>query len=220
MNPTKFYSDAIEYWNGIEPSVNGMLGGLGTGRIPQVDAIASRTFLRRLDYRLKKIDALVAADCGAGIGRVTEFVLLKVASHVDIVEPVEKFVSQAKVHLQDKPCSFICTGLQNWTPEKNRYGLIWNQWCLSHLTNDDLVAYLIRCSEALSENGVICIKENVSSFTESFDKEDSSVTRTDDSFRKIFQMANLVIIAESLQHGFPDELYPVKMFALVPKPSN
>lgn len=56
-------------------------------------------------------------------------------------------------------------------------GLIWFQWCLGHLADDDLVQLLVRCRSALTEpKGLICIKENVSSSC-IFDQTDSSVTR-------------------------------------------
>ena len=41
-------------------------------------------------------------------------------------------------------------GLQDWTPEEGAYNLIWNQWCLGHLTDVQLVAYLRRCKEGLA----------------------------------------------------------------------
>lgn len=90
---------------------------------------------------------------------------------------------------------------------------------MSHLTDEDLIAYLSRCCEAIQEKGVICVKENVSSFEDTFDPIDSSVTRCEQSLKSLFKKANLVVVAETLQHGFPEELFPVKMYALVPHSS-
>ena len=36
-------------------------------------------------------------------------------------------------------------GLQNFTPSQEAYDVIWIQWVLGHLTDDDLVAFLKRC---------------------------------------------------------------------------
>ncbi len=69
--------------------------------------------------------------------------------------------------------------LENWTPNKE-YDLIWNQWCLGHLTDTQLVSFLERCGKSLSGRGWIVVKENMSTDPEGediFDKVDSSVTR-------------------------------------------
>jgi protein N-terminal methyltransferase len=60
-----------------------------------------------------------------------------------------------------------------------KYDLIWNQWCLGHLTDAQLVEYLARCSSILKEGGFIVVKENLSTGeADVFDEVDSSVTRS------------------------------------------
>lgn len=72
-------------------------------------------------------------------------------------------------------------GLEEWSPDWNenlRYDLIWNQWCLGHLTDAQLVAYLKKCAKVVREEGWIIVKENLStSGQDDFDEVDSSVTR-------------------------------------------
>lgn len=52
--------------------------------------------------------------------------------------------------------------LESWTPTRTPpYDLIWNQWCLGHLTDTQLTAYLRRLGPALAPNGWIVVKENV-----------------------------------------------------------
>jgi protein N-terminal methyltransferase len=72
-------------------------------------------------------------------------------------------------------------GLEEWSPDWNenlRYDLIWNQWCLGHLTDAQLVAYLKKCANVVREEGWIIVKENLStSGQDDFDEIDSSVTR-------------------------------------------
>jgi protein N-terminal methyltransferase len=103
--------------------------------------------------------------------------LLDVADEVDIIEPVVKFTTT----LRGKPGvrNVFCTGLEEWHPvEGTRYGLIWTQWCVGHLTDAQLVGYLERCKDALEPDGVIVVKENLStSASDLFDDRDSSVTR-------------------------------------------
>ncbi len=120
-----------------------------------------------------------AVDCGAGIGRITEGLLLSIATQVDIVEPIAKFTDK----LKDIPGvgKIWNVGLEEWNPVSTRekYDLIWNQWCLGHLTDEQLVIYLKSCREAaVVGGGLVVVKENITTGERDvFDKEDSSVTR-------------------------------------------
>ena len=63
------------------------------------------------------------------------------------------------------------------------------------------------------------VKENISTNAEgkdTFDKQDSSVTRTDENWRRIFQEAGLELLKTELQTGFPKNLLPVRFYALRP----
>lgn len=54
-----------------------------------------------------------------------------------------------------------------------------SQWCIGHLSDAKLVAYLERCKNAILENGVIVVKENITETKEDmYDEIDSSVTRS------------------------------------------
>ena len=66
------------------------------------------------------------------------------------------------------------------------------------------------------------VKENLSTrdFGEDiFDELDSSVTRSDGNFKRIFEEAGLKVVKAEVQGGFPRSLglYPVKMYALRPR---
>lgn len=109
------------------------------------------------------------------IGRITEGLLLGVATTVDIVEPISKFADALRG--KEGVGNIFNTGLENWSPEI-KYDLIWNQWCLGHLTDAQLHAYLEKCGRALNEGGLVIVKENLSTGGEDlFDELDSSVTR-------------------------------------------
>ena len=72
-------------------------------------------------------------------------------------------------------------GSRDWYPEK-KYDLIWTQWCVGHLMDSQLIDYTVRCRNALTENGLMVVKENLSTHNlghDMYDDEDSSVTRTD-----------------------------------------
>ncbi|KAL6825720.1 alpha-N-methyltransferase NTM1 [Trichoderma sp. SZMC 28015] len=218
--------DGLKYWEGVSADVNGMLGGIpavqGFHGILRTDLQGSRTFLAKLGIgskngRHKVINAL---EGGAGIGRVTEGLLLPIAEQVDVVEPVAKFTAA----LQNKPGvrNVFNVGLQDWRPTEDvRYDLIWVQWCVGHLTDIQLVEFLGRCQEVLSPDGIICLKENQSTKGyDDFDEEDSSVTREDTKFRSIFEQANMKLVATEPQRGLPEtgsmRLLPVRMYALKP----
>lgn len=218
------HEDSIKYWDSVTPDVNGMLGGYP--QISRIDLQGSKNFLNKLrrlavpQVSLKEKLTLVV-DCGAGIGRVTEGFLSHIAERVDIVEPVEKFgkiLRAMKAEEDGKLEEVFAVGLEDWTPTKT-YDLIWNQWCVGHLTDSQFVAYLIRCSKALSHGGWIVVKENLSTQAygeDIFDDLDSSVTRSDQKFRDLFARSGLHVVKSELQTGFPKGLglYPVRMYAL------
>ncbi|KAK5104718.1 hypothetical protein LTS08_002610 [Lithohypha guttulata] len=175
---------------------------------------------------------------GAGIGRITTGLLLNIAQTVDVVEPLKKFTD---VLAQYRPTAeqgrigqIFNSGLESWNPAPDcRYDVIWNQWCLNHLTDKQVVEYLQRTSKTLTgyepdsnsekDNetlGWIMVKENLSTDDwgeDIFDDADSSVTRSDRKWKALFEEAGLKIIKMELQSGFPKSLYPVKMYALRPK---
>jgi protein N-terminal methyltransferase len=97
--------------------------------------------------------------------------------------------------------------------------LIWCQWCLGQLTDEQLLGLFGRCVAALEEEGYIVVKENVligSQQRDHHDEVDSSVTRMETSWMRIFSESRLRVVAEEVQEGFPEELYPVKTWALQP----
>ena len=78
-------------------------------------------------------------------------VLQRHFSTVDLVEQNPKFLEQAKKYLgvdseggAPKIGNLICSGLQDYTPREGAYDVIWCQWVLGHLTDDDLVAFFKR----------------------------------------------------------------------------
>ncbi|RDB21120.1 Alpha N-terminal protein methyltransferase 1 [Hypsizygus marmoreus] len=99
--------DGIEYWNTQPASLDGVLGGYGSGTLPRIDALGSRLFLLNLFPELSTVPSAIrplspqvrprtrALDVGAGIGRVTADVLLHLVSDVVLLEPVDSFVQEA-----------------------------------------------------------------------------------------------------------------------------
>lgn len=218
------YNNAIDYWSETPATVDGVLGGYGEDTVvPTMDVIGSQHFLRKLKSRMIVHVGYekYGVDIGAGIGRVTRDMLHKQCDKIDLVEPVIPFVEQ--MHLELKPLQDIGKigqiyqiGMQDWIPDK-KYWLIWCQWCVGHLPDKEFIAFLKRCKDALQPNGTIIVKENnTPGMVDDFDETDSSVTRSDATFKRLFAEAGLKLIANDIQRGLPRELYVVKMYALKP----
>ncbi len=108
--------------------------------------------------------------------------MLGIAETVDVVEPIAKFSDALKG--KDGVGRIWNVGLEDWdfggddVHESMKYDLIWNQWCLGHLTDAQLIEYLKKCGKAIVAGGWIIVKENMSTMNEDyFDETDSSVTR-------------------------------------------
>lgn len=101
------------------------------------------------------------------------------ALNVDVIEPVEKFTNALKQNGSVR--NIFNVGLEEWEPKKDiEYDLIWTQWCLGHLTDEQLVRYLELCKTVLRpQSGIMVVKENLSTGgIDVFDDTDSSVTRS------------------------------------------
>ncbi|PPQ87967.1 hypothetical protein CVT25_001046 [Psilocybe cyanescens] len=267
--------EGIEYWNTQPASLDGVLGGYGSGSLPRIDSLGSRLFLLNLFPQLSTVPSAFcpldapsdpprtrALDVGAGIGRVTADVLLHLVSDVTILEPVESFIQEALSRARSstdpftknawrgladgsKSVTLLQGTLQDFHPLKphharflDRIGyqpprpadeigqgfdVIWCQWCLGHLSDVDLVAFLKRSNESLKKHpkALIVVKENIcsdnpdGSAQEVFDEQDSSLTRSDMAWKTIFKQAGLRLIREQVQEGLPDELFVVKMCVII-----
>lgn len=236
-------ADALAYWNSTTADVEGMLGGYP--QVSRIDIQGSSNFLAKLRKLDQSNNITIptsrpfferAVDCGAGIGRITLNLLVNYARVIDIVEPVRKFTDALEAAAKkavslDTPGrirKIYNVGLEDFDPATSTsdgdnigYDLIWNQWCLGQLTDIQLISYLRRCAIALHKpHGWIIVKENIGmspSEADVFDETDSSVTRSDASFRKIFEKAGLVVVLTEVQRGFPKELFPVRSYALRPR---
>ncbi|XP_050307160.1 N-terminal Xaa-Pro-Lys N-methyltransferase 1-B [Anthonomus grandis grandis] len=216
-----FYKDGAEYWSKIPPTVDGMLGGFS--EISTTDIHSSKTLLKQLFTSTKQpLGRGYALDCGAGIGRITKFLLSDLFDRVDMVEQNPQFLESAKKYLgktilEKKIGQMFPVGLQDFRPEPGKYDVIWCQWVLGHLTDEDFVAFFERCKLGIKPKGVIIVKENISSGQVEVDTTDSSVTRPMGLLRELFDKAGLDCCRMVKQLGFPKGLFTVYMFVLRPR---
>ena len=175
-----WYGKGVAYWQDVPASVDGVLGGFG--KVTDVDIKESNEFLTKLrDKKLLTVEpSSRAADCGAGIGRISEGMLCRLFTSVDLVEPVGHFLDKARELLagHNEGGSYLQVGLEDWEPAVGSYDVIWIQWVVGHLTDDDFAAFFKRCQKGLKPGGLVVLKENTCTTGFIVDKEDSSVTRS------------------------------------------
>ncbi|KAK9133964.1 hypothetical protein Scep_013492 [Stephania cephalantha] len=232
----EWYKHGVGYWEGVEASIDGVLGGYG--HVNGADIKGSEGFLKTLLFDRfgpnfathQRLVALgeVSDDscalvlyCGSGIGRVSKNLLLRYFHEVDLVEPVSHFIEAARESLSGdsvsdnhKAVNFYCQPLQEFTPEAGRYDVIWIQWCIGQLADDDFVSFFKRAKVGLKPNGLFILKENIAKAGFVLDKEDHSITRSDLYFKELFNQCGLHLYKSKDQKGLPNELFAVKMYAL------
>ncbi|XP_072295196.1 N-terminal Xaa-Pro-Lys N-methyltransferase 2 isoform X3 [Eucyclogobius newberryi] len=185
--------------------------------ISDVDLDQSRRFLSRF-IGPGKAGTSCALDCGSGIGRVSKGVLFPVFERLELADMMEHFLLHAHEEYlgddADRVETYYCYSLQEFTPPKNKYDVIWMQWVACHLTDHDLATFLAKCKRALRPNGVVILKDNMARNGCKMDLVDSSISRHLDVMRTIIHKAGLEVVALEKQEGFPDVIMPVWMLAL------
>jgi protein N-terminal methyltransferase len=233
-----WYQRAATYYDDNCPStIDGVLGGFSS--ITEMDLRGSLNFIQELSLMQPKVKQWTApklqkeegstsptlqrrraCECGAGIGRVSKGLLLNLPDidQCDLVESSAILIAAAPEFLGNaaaERCRFFCIGLQDWRPTPRTYTIIWIQWVLSYLTDDDIVRFLRRCGESLVDDGVIILKENTCTDLDfEVDNDDASVTRSLRYWKCLIHQAGLRILHEKMQDGLPDEIYPVPILAL------
>ena len=224
----EWYEKGKAYWASTAATNDGVLGGYGA--VHSADIEGSLRFLKPL-WPLKSAPRETCAlDVGAGIGRVSGALLLQLCSSVDLIEGCSKFVEQARHDLRwaGERMRYICADMQSFEPPVGRYHLLWVQWCIGSLTDDDLVEFLRRCRAALAaEGGLIVLKDNVIDEADVrrqnleldsgrflVDEADKSVIRTRPHLLQLLERAGLQVVAHEDASLGREDLQPVTMIAL------
>lgn len=228
--PNKWYGKSSQYWENQDPTINGMLGGLG--ELHALDVAASKRFLENLWRRNPNFSRSTALDVGSGIGRVTKSLLLPLFEKVDMLEQNSEYLHHSTSFLADYSGSGIidkrlCVGMQDFSANGvndsngnpsglliNKYDIIWIQWCIIYLTDDDLVSFLTECKRCLRPGGFICLKDNVMRHGFLVDNEDSSIVRSDNYLKHLFGRAGMEVVRETVHLDFPKDIFPVRTYAI------
>lgn len=204
---------SLEYWAQQEASINGVLGGYGD--LNSKDILDSKLFIQEWT-KDGRTPFKVAAEVGAGIGRVTQYILQDLATEIHVYEPVRRLLEQAKVNLRHlgSRVSFIEETLQAFSPPSSHYDLIWVQWCTLYLKDDEFVEFLDKSYDALTNDGVVILKENVAHEEGWTDEEDDSHMRSLDDTLSIINASKLQVKKFAWQRGWPKDLCKVGIWAL------
>ena len=146
-------------------------------------------------------------------------------------EPVKHFIGKAEELLGPagapsradghKCVNFFAQPLEEFHPEPGRYDVIWIQWCVGHLTDEDFVSFFKRCAVGLKPGGMIMLKENNAKDGFVLDTDDSSLTRSHKYLMWLFEEAlGYEVVKHRLQKNFPTELFQVRMYAVKPTPTT
>ena len=165
-----WYKKREEHWASQEPTIKSVLGGFENSQLPDVKC--SCELLNGL-ILTKQLNPGSCLDCGAGIGRVTEYVLSNFFKEIDLVERDKKFIEKCKTKFSgnSKIKNIYMSPLESFKFER-KYDLIWIQWCLENLEDEDLEPFLNKCYTHLNDDGLIIVKENLYNLEEDDDDDD------------------------------------------------
>ena len=214
---TAWYNRAADYYEeNCDSTIDGVLGGFA--ELSDVDLANSREFVQHIEnVRSIKWSDGAACECGAGLGRVTKGLLLSLGpKRCDLVESSSRLLCTAPEYIgaESSKCRFYCQGLQEWEPNPNTYSIMWIQWVLCYLTDEDTVSFLRRCAMGLVPGGIIVLKENTCT-GEGFvvDVEDASITRSLHCWLSLATEAGLSLVIRRPQTQFPSDMFPVEQLA-------
>eukprot|EP00775_Hariotina_reticulata_P001742 gene1742-2083_t len=264
----QWYSGAVNYWDRQEASYDGVLGGFGF--VSDYDIMDSKSLLQRSNTSdmvqlllnggcfaavvavwLKLAQASLvscrrSADCGAGVGRVSEQLLLRCFHTVDLLEPSRHLLDAAQKNLKAAVASgsfpaghqlgcCLCEGLQEFQPQQQRtciraiaLQIVW-EWRAGSVVPlmgsigfcaNDALALFQRCKAGLKSDGIIMVKENICKEGFVVDKDDNSLTRSNAYMLDLFSRAGMSVQFNIKQRNFPKELFEVRMYVLKPSQSS
>ena len=225
-----WYKKREAHWASKEPVLLSVIGGFEKSHLPDVKCSCELLNGLILTKQLKPGNAL---DLAAGIGRVTEFVLCNFFKEIDLVEKDKKFIDKCKVKFSsnDKIKKIYMESLENFKFER-KYDLIWMQWCLENLEDEDLEPFIKKCYDNLNEDGIIIVKENLynvegegeeeeeeeeDNYQFKYSELDYSKQRPDAFYINLFIKNKFKIKLHFLNPNWPEDMMPLCVYVLSKK---
>ena len=225
-----WYKKREAHWASKEPVLLSVIAGFEKSHLPDVKCSCELLNGLILTKQLKPGNAL---DLAAGIGRVTEFVLCNFFKEIDLVEKDKKFIDKCKVKFSsnDKIKKIYMESLENFKFER-KYDLIWMQWCLENLEDEDLEPFLKKCYDNLNEDGIIIVKENLynvegegeeeeeeeeDNYQFKYSELDYSKQRPDAFYINLFIKNKFKIKLHFLNPNWPEDMMPLCVYVLSKK---
>lgn len=146
----------------------------------------------------------------------------KFFNEIDLLEQEKQFLDKCPEYIGEEPYrekvrkTFNCS-MASWVPDTDhKYDLIWLQWAIAYLDDDQLLEFLVKCRKSLKVNaGYMVIKDNVTSQDQcDNDTVDFSTTRPLRLLTEIIKKSGFSIVDLVRQTKFPRGLYPVYMILL------
>jgi len=203
-----WYIKSRKHWSSVPPTIDGVLGGME--HVHEDDIRESKAFIKSLE----SVGRERALDCGAGIGRISKYLLCPIFQITDVMERSQHMIDVAKASLPAMSVGEFLPVSMEEAMLRHTYDLIAIQWAAAYLKDSDLASFLSRCKAALNGNGVIFVKDNISDDDLFVSRKDFSRTRSDSHYKGIFKEAGLECIRERRQQRWPRELYQARMYAL------
>ncbi|TNJ30578.1 putative S-adenosylmethionine-dependent methyltransferase [Giardia muris] len=219
MNTPYWYKACSSWYTDcVEPTIDGMLGGLSY--VHEGDVAWSKTKLQELATKgIIRTNSCI--DCGGGIGRVATFALAPIFEHVDLMEGCQAFVeASSKNFAKDALRNRFVAPLQDIDAVRNvikdrKYDVVFLQWITGHLTDTDVVAFLrFAITDLLLPGGKILLKDNCLPEGFAFDEQDVNLLRSEPMIRALCEAAGCTILSACSQDTWPKGLYPIRFFVI------
>eukprot|EP00668_Euglena_longa_P033379 GGOE01042938.1.p1 GENE.GGOE01042938.1~~GGOE01042938.1.p1 ORF type:complete len:549 (+),score=174.54 GGOE01042938.1:79-1725(+) len=208
-----WYAEVAKFWSEANPSVAAMVEEGGSeNSLPELEE--SLRFLEGYFPPAGKKDRL-ALDLGAGVGRVTKGLLLKLAGAVDLVDQEPRLLRAARSLLGPQPYPFDALNpkgryfdskLQDFNPQEAAYDLVCLEWTASYLTDADLIFLLHRVRRALQPQGLLFLKDSILKGGTHAQKVGLRHMRPHALYEALFQRAGLYMVAKG-EHGVLPEAH-------------
>ncbi|KAK9823131.1 hypothetical protein WJX72_000488 [[Myrmecia] bisecta] len=212
-----WYGVAKAHWDRQPATQEGVMPQ--PGNFSAEDAADSLEFVNAVmsELRPTRSENFTALDVGAGYGRVTKDVLANFCTDVDLLDASAPLLAAARellAEIRDQSrvrLNFIEAGMQNVTLARDRYDLIWMQWSIGYLTDDDALAFLEQCQRALKPEGIIIAVETATWVNWQV-QVDASISRSERYLLKLFHRGGFKVYKSQVQQVL--EKYRFQKFAL------